>query len=118
MQTMVLSSQQDVAVPFMLNMFWEEDTLFMIFGDYFRFEPEQEDVEPVFVAAASLQEVVDKPVAGAAPTPTTSKLHVVSLLLSNGFLREFVASGLVLNYTCIGALQFLYTNPQPIPNCW
>jgi hypothetical protein len=45
----------------------------MIFEEDFRFEPEQEDVEPVFVAAASYQEVVDKPVAGAAPTPATTR---------------------------------------------
>ena len=78
-----MSLQQDVAVPFMLNVCWEEDTLFMIFEEDFRFEPEGEDVEPVFVSASTFQEVVDRRAAGAAATRVTSELRVISLLSWN-----------------------------------
>ena len=88
-----MSSHQDVAVPFMLNVCWEEDTLFMIFEEDFRFEPEQEDVEPIFVPASEFQEVLNNPGAGAAPRPATSKLHAVSLLLSNRFFERIFESG-------------------------
>ena len=48
---------KDVAVPFMRNICWEDDTLFLIFEEDFRFEPENEDVEPSFVPASQFQEV-------------------------------------------------------------
>ena len=41
------------------------------FEEDFQFEPEEEDVEPVFVVASTFPEVVDRTVAGAAPTPVT-----------------------------------------------
>ena len=57
---------QDVAVPFMTQPCWEPDTLFLIFEEDFRFEPENEDREPSFIKGSVLQEVVG------APPPTGS----------------------------------------------
>ena len=58
---------QDVAVPFMTNLCWEDDTMFMVFEEDFRFEPENEDDEPQMVPAAAFQEVVGVP--GGGPQP-------------------------------------------------
>ena len=69
----------------MLNVCWEEDTLFMIFEEDFRFEPEEEDVEPICVPASELQEVLNQPHAGDAPKPARTTLLAVSPLSSTRF---------------------------------
>jgi len=102
----------------MLNVCWEEDTLFMIFEEDFRFEPESDDVEPVFVTASTFQEIMATPVAGASPTPVTSELRVVSLLLSDRLFWASLSWGVVLTDPCTSAVHFLYLNPPPVPSCW
>ena len=42
-------------MPFMQNLCWEEDTLFMIFEEDFRFEPEEEDMESAVCRQASFR---------------------------------------------------------------
>ena len=68
----------------MVNTCWEDDTLFMIFEEDFRFEPENEDSEPQFVTQQSFQEVVGQSAAGPGGRPTyvTSELRVVLQSLS------------------------------------
>ena len=48
---------QDVALPLMCDKRWEEDTLFLVFEEDFRFTND-DDSEPVFIKARQLQEVV------------------------------------------------------------
>ena len=69
---------KDVAVPLMRLPCWEKDTLFLVFEEDFRFEPEGEDSEPVFTKAATLQEVVGQPpvVGDGEPTMLTANLRV------------------------------------------
>jgi len=96
----------------MLNVCWEEDTLFMTFEEDFRFEPEQEDVEPIFVPASEFQEVLNNPGAGAAPRPATSKLHAVSLLLSNRFFEMIFenSSGVkIYMFLCFDCIELKHT---------
>ena len=74
----------------MLNVCCEEDTLCMIFEEDFRFKPEEEDVEPFFVTASTFQPVVDRTVAGAAPT-------LVTLVVARSFttlIESFVVGNL------------------------
>ena len=52
-------------MPFMLGPQWEEDTLFCIFEEDFRFEPESLDEEPRCIRGSALQEVVGVPHVGA-----------------------------------------------------
>ena len=63
-------------MPFMCLKCWELDTLFLVFEEDYRFEPEDEDTEPQFVKASGLQEVVGVPgVEGVGPsTPMSSSL--------------------------------------------
>ena len=102
----------------MLNVCWEEDTLFMIFEEDFRFEPEGEDVEPVFVSASTFQEVVDRRVAGAAATPVTSELRVVSLLSSNRLFWGTFEMGCGCDRSVQRCCAMPVVDPPPMPGGW
>ena len=41
----------------MVSNVWEEDALFLVFEEDFRFEPEAADAEPAFIRGSCLQEI-------------------------------------------------------------
>ena len=53
---------EDVALPLMRDERWEQDTLFLVFEEDFRFT--NDDVEPCFVKGCNLQEVVGEAPSG------------------------------------------------------
>ena len=90
----------------------------MIFEEDFRFELAEEDVEPVFVVASTFQEVVDRTVAGAAPTPVTSELRVVSLLSSSRLLWGTFEMGCGFDRSVQRCCAIPVADPPPVPGRW
>ena len=77
---------QDVALPLMCDKRWEEDTLFLVFEEDFRFTND-DDSEPVFIKARQLQEVVgeeapEEDLSGRKKVPIgfSNKVHGTSLV--------------------------------------
>ena len=114
---------QDVAVPFMQNLCWEEDTLFMIFEEDFRFEPEEEDMESTVVSTSEFQEVVGQyPEDATAPSTGGATQFRVASLSSDGVVafsnRWCQISTTVCVRDCVPCAEFEFSQISVRGSCW